>query len=358
VGYNAENLLVFRTNRTVLQGDRVRYEAMIEKVAATPGVADVTASFDPFIGLSGSFSSYRFRPPDGVRAPEASSGRVRILFVRENFFEVLGIPIVRGRGFEAADGQGGRRVAVITESLARTFGSDPIGWRFGREGLPDVEVVGVAKNVGVSEIQSTGFLSPTHGIIFFPEMQQGGFGAPSFAGVLEVRTTTNPMSRIGEIRAALREVHPDLRAFEVATDEQSIERKLAPLRRMALAWILFGGFAVLLTCIGLYGLLSYTVARRTNEIGIRIALGARYIHVYRLVLGQMLWLVGLGLVLGLVASMIVSQSIRALIFGITFYDPVSIAFAIAVMLAVAALASYLPVRKASRVDPTIALRYE
>jgi ABC-type antimicrobial peptide transport system permease subunit len=290
--------------------------------------------------------------------PQVRTGTVRLFFIRPNFFEVLGIPVLRGRGFDAGDVRGSTRVAVITESLARQFGTDPIGWRFGGDGRPVIEIVGVVKNVGISEIRNTGLTSEIHGTVFLPELQTEAPGLPSFAGVFSVRTATAAFSLVPQIRSALREIDPRLRAFDIATETQQVERKLAPTWRIAIAWSLFGGVALMLTSIGLYGLLSHSVARRTNELGIRIALGAGRYHVMRLVIGQTLFLVAIGLGFGLVASMILNQTIRALIYGVTFYDPPTVAMAIVVMLAVAGAATYLPARRAARVDPTVALRYE
>jgi predicted permease len=357
VGYSTDKLLVFGVNRYVLGADRNRYEQIIEKIGAIPGVTAATASFDAFIGPNASFTSGNFRPPMDDQ-PQVRTGTVRLFFIRPNFFEVLGIPVLRGRGFDAGDVRGSTRVAVITESLARQFGTDPIGWRFGGDGRPVIEIVGVVKNVGISEIRNTGLTSEIHGTVFLPELQTEAPGLPSFAGVFSVRTATAAFSLVPQIRSALREIDPRLRAFDIATETQQVERKLAPTWRIAIAWSLFGGVALMLTSIGLYGLLSHSVARRTNELGIRIALGAGRYHVMRLVIGQTLFLVAIGLGFGLVASMILNQTIRALIYGVTFYDPPTVAMAIVVMLAVAGAATYLPARRAARVDPTVALRYE
>ena len=357
IGFNAQNLLVLRINPSSLNGDRDRYEAMIDTVRSLPAVSQVTASFESFIGTNGNFTNGVFQPV-AKDSHEVQTGTIRLFGVRNDFFETTGIPLLRGRLFESGDTRESRRVAVITESLARQFGSDPIGWRFGGDGRPEVEIVGVVKNVGVSEIRGTGMMSEIHGTLFLPEAQIDGQGPPSFPNILTVRSLASPVTLIPSIRAALREIEPTLRAFDITTQTQLIERKLAPTRRIAVAWTLFGGLALVLTCIGLYGLLSYSVARRTNEIGIRLALGARRVHVLRMVVGQIFWLVIAGIILGLGAAMAVTQTIRALIYGVAFYDPFVMGAAIAIMLIIVALASYLPAYRASRVDPTTALKYE
>jgi putative ABC transport system permease protein len=195
---------------------------------------------------------------------------IRMLDVDANFFEALGIPIVRGRTFNSTDTPGLRRAAVITESLARRFNSDPIGWRLLLQaGSPQetyVSVVGVAKNVGISEVGRV-----LDGTVFVSNSQAEGF----LASTLEVRTAGPPMQHIPAIREALRRIDPNLRASQVSTETELVRQRLAPTRYIAVAWSAFGGMALLLTSIGLYGLLSHVVARRTNEIGIRMTLGAR-----------------------------------------------------------------------------------
>jgi putative ABC transport system permease protein len=299
----------------------------------------------------GEFSSGRFYPPvEGAEPP--STGQIRLHRVHSNFFETLGIRLVRGRGFDKNDGPGSPSVAIITESLAAKISGDPIGWRF-RQGRnvsadPATEIVGVVQNVGVSEV-GTGI----DGTIFFPSSQQKGL-----MSTFEVRTSQAPLLAVPAIRETLRRIDPNLRASQVVTETELARRKLEPTRYITLAWVAFGGIALLLTSIGLYGLLSHGVAHRTNEIGIRMALGARQFHVLRLVMTQAFVLIFCGLTLGLALSLAVNALIRRFIYGVDFNDPLTFAFAAALMLAVATVAGYLPARRAIQVDPTVALRHE
>jgi ABC-type lipoprotein release transport system permease subunit len=211
-----------------------------------------------------------------------------------------------------------------------------------------VEIVGVVGNVGVSKIGSD-----IDGTVFMPGSQQEGL-LPTF----EVRTAGLPMQLLPAIRETLRRIDPNLRAYQVATERELVDRTLSQTRYIAAGWALFSGIALLLTSIGLYGLLSHAVARRTNEIGIRMALGARGPQVLRSVLSQILGLISLGLVLGLGLSQLASFAIRPFVYGVSPYDPRTLTLSIAVLLGVALVAGYLPARRATLVDPTIALRHE
>jgi predicted permease len=349
IGFNPENMLSFRVNVEALRANRARYEQVIEAIRAVPDVAAVTTSSAAFLGTSGTYSNGRFdrsaQDPQPVR-----TGTVRIQTVRADFFETFAIPVSRGRAFDRRDVSSDPRIALVTESLARRLNSDPIGWRFqlGRQSsLAFYEIIGVVPNIGVSEIGR-----PLDGTVFILESEQ------DLLSSFEVRTSSSPLIAIASIRQALRRIDPDLRASQVLTQMELVRRKLEPTRYIAAAWIAFGGVALLLTSIGLYGLLSHGVARRTNEIGIRMALGARQVHVLRLVMAQILILVFVGLSLGLGLSLVINQLMRAFIYGVTFNDLRTFVMAAAIMLAVTIVASYLPARRATLVDPTVALRHE
>jgi ABC-type antimicrobial peptide transport system permease subunit len=166
------------------------------------------------------------------------------------------------------------------------------------------------------------------------------------------------MALLPTIREAVAEIEPDLPLVDPKTMVQGMEERLEPTRLLSWIWISFGGLALLLSSIGLYGLMAYSVARRTREIGIRTALGAQRPDVMRLILGQGLFLVLVGLVAGLAASLAANQLIRSIIFGVNLYDPTTIAGVAVVLFSVTGIAAYLPARRAARVDPTIALRCE
>ena len=176
--------------------------------------------------------------------------------------------------------------------------------------------------------------------------------------IFELRTAMDPQGMIAEIQEAVREIDPNLPVMNVSTQVEEIEQRYSQERYFAQSYSLFGGLAVLLTSIGLFGLASYNVVRRTNEIGIRMALGARGRDVTRMVLGESLKLVLLGVVIGLIAALAAGRLVASLLFGLAPADGLTITLAMLVMIAVSSFASYLPARRASRVDPIKALRYE
>ncbi len=173
-----------------------------------------------------------------------------------------------------------------------------------------------------------------------------------------MRTAADPGSAIGAIREAVRQIDPNLPLMDVATQEEQIDKNLQQERVFAQAYAMFGGLAMLLAAVGLFGLMSYSVARRTNEIGIRMALGAQARDVLGLVMGESMRLVAAGIVIGLVVAIAAGRLVASLLFGLAATDAMTILVATLVMLVVAATAGYLPARRASRVDPLVALHYE
>jgi ABC-type antimicrobial peptide transport system permease subunit len=174
----------------------------------------------------------------------------------------------------------------------------------------------------------------------------------------EVRTATDPTALVNTIREAVREVDPDLPVTNTTTQAEAVEGRLAQEKLFAQAYLLFGLLALALAAIGLFGLMSYSVARRTNEIGIRMALGARRADVVSMVLKESMAMVGIGIAVGLAAALVAGRFVATLLFGLAPTDPATIGAAVIVMAAVSLLAGYLPARRAARVDPMVALRYE
>jgi ABC-type antimicrobial peptide transport system permease subunit len=176
--------------------------------------------------------------------------------------------------------------------------------------------------------------------------------------VFELRTAAAPSSVMGAVREVVRQIDPNLPVTDVSTQLEQVERRFAQEKLFAQAYTLFGGLALLLASIGLFGLMSYNVSRRTNEIGIRMALGAQRSHVLGLVMRESMILVAIGIVVGLVAALSASGFVKTLLFGLPPTDPLALAAAIAIMIVVSGLAGYLPARRASKVDPMVALHYE
>ena len=356
IGFNPDKLLLFRVNPQLNRYDEPRmsalYGQMIERIGTMPGVRAAAMS-QPGL-LSGSVSSTsiyfegRAYDPSGRR----SENGINRLVISPNFFEVMGIPVLLGRGFTDRDDGNSPKVAIINQAAARKFfaGEYPIGRRFGFsvERAAQVEIVGVLRDVRYNSVRDAP--PPT---LYLPHRQTRLGNA-----VFEVRTAGAPSGVTGEVREAIRQIDPDLPLMDVSTQIEQIERRFFQERLFAQATACFGGLAVLLAAVGLFGLMSYNVARRTNEIGVRMALGAQRKDVLYLVMRNSMTLVGAGIAGGLAVSLASSRLIDTMLFGVAPIDPASLGFAVGTMAAVSAVAAWLPARRASRVDPMTALRYE
>jgi predicted permease len=284
-----------------------------------------------------------------TRGPHNDINRVRIA---PNFFETMGIPLLNGRALTSRDGETAPKVAVINEAAARKFFRDesPLGRRFG--GTPEdsgqIEVVGIVGDVKYNSVRDEA--PPT---MYVPYVQ-----SPIGAMAFEIRTAGDPAGAIPAIREAVRQVDPTVPLTDISTQVDQIERRFSQERVLARAYTLFGGLALLVASIGVFGLMSYSVARRTNEVGIRMALGAQREDVVRLVMGESMMLVAAGVAIGLGGAIAAGRTVSSLLFGLAPTDPLAMAGAITVMVLVSALAGYLPARRASRIDPMVALRCE
>jgi predicted permease len=351
VGFNADNLLVFRIN-PVVQGGRAPgmfdlYERLMSAIEAVPGVQAASMSVMPVIASREWDEDVR---PDGAGDPRTAFIQV----VRWNFLETMGIPLLSGRGLSAADIEGRPRVAVVNDTMARQIFGDPspVGRHFqfvnGRDRNVPIQVVGVARDSKYSSLQQR--TPPT---LFMPHTQ-----VPPGEMTVEVRTAADPIMVVPAIREAVRQIDPSLPLSDMKTEQQQIAETIGKPRAFALLTAAAAAVALLLACVGLYGIVSYDATRRTNEIGIRMALGARRHDVLRLVMRQTIVVVMVGAAIGLGLALVTSRLIVSLLFGIQPTDPLTIASAVAILFGVAVLASYVPARRASRLDPTQALRYE
>ncbi|HVL68625.1 MAG TPA: ABC transporter permease [Vicinamibacterales bacterium] len=357
VGFDPDNLLLVRITPRLAGYDLPRttalYGTLLERFAAVPGVRGATLS-QPAL-LSGNISSTDIYV-DGAAAPAgdtaAGGNEIYYLTVAPTFFDVMGMPIVRGRPLLDSDNRSAPRVAVINETAARQFfgTADPIGRRFGSE--PDrtaeTEVIGVVRDARYANLRE-----PVPPTMYMTYLQ-----APRSAVVFELRTATDPLALSSAVREAVRQVDPNLPLTEITTQRQRIEERLAQEKLFAQAYALFGGIALLLASIGLFGLMSYNVTRRTAEMGLRMALGAQRRHVIEMVMRESLTLVAAGVITGIAIATFAGRLIRSLLFNMPPHHVPTLLAAVAVMGMVSALAAYLPARRASRVDPVVALRQE
>ena len=351
VGFDADNLLVFRIDPAA-QGDGAspifdRYDRIMGAIEAVPGVKSCTMSAMPLIARREWEEPVR---PDGVGTPKSAFIQV----VRWNFLATMGIPLMAGRDLAATDGEGHPRVAVINETMARQMfgGQAPIGRYFqfvnGAEGDVPIQVIGVAGDAKYASLEQ-----PVPPTLFLPQVQ-----VPPSGMTVEVRTVPDPMSVASAIREAVRVVDPKMTLVQMQTQRQQIAQTIGKPRAFAALTAISGFIGSILACVGLYGVVSYETIRRTREIGIRVALGARRSDVVRLVMRQTVVVVMIGAGIGIGLSLAGSRLIGSVLFGIGPSDPVAIGSALAVLVGVSVAASYLPARRASRLDPTEALRYE
>jgi predicted permease len=355
VGFNADNLLLFRVAPDLSGYDEKRtlalFPQLFERVGAVAGVRGV-ALISPTL-LSGSVNSTGiFVHGRSYASPREDYHPVHRLVISPSFFDVMEVPIVAGRGFTARDSENAPRVAMINETAAKKYfpGQNPIGMRFGSrpENAGETEIIGIVRDTKYDSVRE-----PAPPTMYQPHLQRGGGG-----GVIAVRTAVAPETLIGAVREAVRQIDPNLPVTDVSTQIEQIDRLLQQDRLFARAYALFGALALFLAAIGLFGLMSYNVSRRTNEIGIRMALGAARHDVLRLVMRESMTLVAIGIVIGVGTALWASRFVASQLFGVAGTDVTTVAAAVAVMLLAAAPAGFLPARRASGVDPMVALRYD
>jgi predicted permease len=352
VGFNTRNLVLFRVNPSLNHYDDKKAGALVDSITtrleAIPGVRAVGVSTVPL--LSNSVSSTSIFRQGRSYAPRQSDS-INVLAVSPDYFKTMEMPLISGRGFTERDNQTAPKVVVINETAVRKYfpNENPLGMRFGQsvEQSGQLEIVGVLRDAKYNGVRDD--VPPT---MYVSHLQ----GRP--ATVFQVRTASEPAAAIGAIREAVRQIDPNLPLMDVATQDEQIDKNLQQERVFAQAYAMFGGLAMLLASIGLFGLMSYSVARRTNEIGIRMALGARAGDVLRLVMSESMRLVAIGVAIGLAVAMAAGRLVSSLLFGLGATDAITILVATVVMVAVSALAGYLPARRASQVDPLVALHYE
>jgi predicted permease len=309
-----------------------------------PGVVGVSYSSDTM--LSGSLWTSDVKIEGRT---DKSTVEVQMMAVGTDFFSTMRIPFVAGRVLEPADLTSSHEVAVVNRSFVKKFmeNREPRGLHFGGEDpkAKQYEIVGIVGDTKYEDLRKEP--EPT---IFIP-VKKGGV---SFA----IRTVSNPVALIPAVRRVLSDLDNNLPMFDVLTQDQRIERILFTERLIAYLASLFGLVALILACIGLYGLLSYEVARRTKEIGVRTALGAQKKDLLRLVVGQGLALVSVGIVFGLVGAFGVTRFLKSLLYGVAPTDAYTLVAVCSLLLVVGGVACLIPARHATRVAPMIALRYE
>jgi len=354
-GFKQENATLFKidTSATGLKGDDPKLPLLLSevegKVKQIPGVQ--AASFAFIVFNQGFWTGAAYTREDNI--PEGQNRSLRNNIVGSDFFVAMGIPFVQGRGFGPQDIKSSQKVAVVTEAMVQKFfpTGNPIGKRFGiegRESAETIEVIGVVKDAKYGNLKE-----PFRPMAFYPYTQ-----VPDVLGNFVVRFSGPSSAVVPQVRETIKQINRNLPVDDVVSLSDHISRSLVQQKLIARLASFFGLLALLLACVGLYGVMSYGVARRTNEIGIRMALGARGRSVLWLVLREAVVLVVIGLVVGVLASLALTKTAASLLYELKPNDPLTIAMATIVLMMVALLAGYLPARRAARVDPMIALRDE
>ncbi|HVT99873.1 MAG TPA: ABC transporter permease, partial [Acidobacteriaceae bacterium] len=321
------------------------------RLSALPGVQSVTAMTVPLI--SGNVSTLTF-VPEGEHYARDSRPRVEENTVGNGFFTTFGIPLIAGRSFNPEDTPASRKVAIINQSLARKFFSDrnPVGTTFtaGWNHPYLVQIVGVCADAKYNSLRDKP--EPT---VYLPLAQRaGGLTEPTFA----IATSLAGESILPSVRDAVASVDRNVPVLDVRTQDEQIAASLQQPKIFAGMTTGFGVLALLLASIGIYGIMAYSVSRRTNEIGIRMALGAERGRVLRMVVGEAFWMVAIGIAAGLAAALTLGRLIGSMLYGLKPWDPATYALSGALLILVALAATWIPAHRAAGVDPMKALRHE
>jgi predicted permease len=366
-GFNTQNLLLFGVEPGLIgyKDEKLRqlYQQISERLESVPGVQAVTFSRMPLLAFGSSSSSVFLR--EALSQTPDSEGRIKPSgdgyrhTVRENFLEAMGIPLLQGRTLGPQDTTSSPRVVVVNQTFANQFfpNQNPIGKRFTLDpAKPDeIEIVGLCKDAKYTSQRDD--IPPT---IYGSYRQERPLPDATF----EVRTTGDPAAAIASVRSVMREIDPNLPILSVKTQVEQADEALRMERLFAKLVTLFALVAQQLAAIGLFGVLAYMVSQRTHEIGIRMALGASRANVLKMIVQQGMVLVVLGVALGLVGAYVLTKYLESwvglskMLFGVKVSDPLTYGVIAILLTIVAFIACYIPARRATKVDPLVALRYE
>jgi predicted permease len=354
LGFDPNHVLMFDIQpprkKYVAGKDVLLHQQLEQKIAALPGVESESPAWMPL--TSGNMSNTDFvtedKPADGKNPPEFVNA------VGNDYFHTMRIPMIAGRAFGPQDTASSVKVAVINEALAkkRFPNVNPIGKRFKADSDPKaewVQIVGICADTRYAQLKE----EPPP-VFYMPYVQQTDVGGMTY----QIRTHTSAAALVPSIQRIVQGLDPDLPLINVRTEREQIDATMQMERALATLTTGFGLMALMLASVGIYGIMAYTVSQRTNEIGIRLALGAERGQIRRMVLRESTWITAAGLVTGVAGALVLVRLVKSMLFGIAPYDPVTLGCAVTVMLGVALLASWIPARRAAGVEPMQALRHE
>jgi putative ABC transport system permease protein len=354
LGFRTDNLLTMSLALSELKYPEEQQQVAfvqrtLEQVEALPGVqsAAITTGLPLTLSLEG--SDFRI---EGQPEPEA--GKEMIIYTRSvspGYFAALGTSVIKGRDFSDRDNNDSPGAAIINQDLASIYfpNEDPIGKRITFDDRQSwISIVGV-----IADVKQMGLDSVAKPEVYFPYMQR-----PASAMSLVVRTTANPMNAVAAVKSQIQTIDRDLPIDGVKTMQQLLAESISGRRFNMLLLTSFAGVALVLALVGIYGVMSYTVTQRTHEIGIRVAIGAQRRDVFRMVMGQGMLLAVIGVAFGLVGAFALTRLMTTMLFGVEPNDPATFVTIALLLIGVALVACYIPGRRATKVDPLVALRYE
>ena len=354
---NPESLL---TVRTVLQGKYQQpakrwafYDEVLRRVKSLPGVVSVGYTTSVPLQWPGGSNGFLI---EGSSTPPNAAPNALHRQISSEYFQTIGVGLREGRYFDLRDDENSQRVVIVNETLARKYwpGQSALGKRikFGEDNVPWITIVGV-----VSDVRQMGMSAPVRAEMYLPYRQVDGFQGYKPRDLV-IRTTGSPLQLVPAVSREIHAVDPDQPVSNVASLDQLLDQGSQSRRVGMLLLVAFAVLSLLLAMIGIYAVLAFFVAQHRPEIGVRLALGAQTRNILGLVLKKGLRLTLLGVALGLIGSFALTRLMESLLFGVSATDPLTFAAIAIILTTVAVLACYLPARRASKVDPLVALRYE
>jgi putative ABC transport system permease protein len=349
LGFNPTNLL---TMRVQLPGRKYRqekpladfFQQLLPRMEAVPGVQSVGAASSVFLTDASSTTEFTIEG----RPTRTDDERIQVPLdaVTANYFKVMGIPLLKGREFDDRDAIGSPLVVIVNDTFARRFfpDEDPIGKRI---------VYGEPNSPNPADTHRSGYDKEVRAETFQPQNQE-----PDVALTIVARTAFNPSSFATALRDQVWSINKDQPVFSIKTMDETLSEMTSQRRFNMLLLSVFAAVALILASVGIYGVTSYSVTQRTHEIGVRMALGAEGRDVMKLILGQAMILTFLGLAIGLTAALFLTRLMSSLLYGVTATDPLTFGFISLILAIVAVVACFVPARRATKVDPMVALRYE